>query len=632
MKFLNFMEKRIDPFLKIELTDLAKTLASSEDLKVDFAFHSYYRKEEDTVTVSHYWTRLLDESKKDGMKSDIYLRAFGNLHFTDYQAVSHYLSEIDTMNAPSFRKQIFCFLEDMRLEKVSCEKRPGMIVAFQARHDLFHRRFRERFSYHKSKNEWLDALFCAFYLQFIGKPIALPQPIAHLKPIMRKAVSECPKAEHTADIRDLAILIGNEINKELGDMEASYLTMYESLSEPEADEASMEEKNELISDSSKQVEDKEDKEAHKEKMPSWHQEQEQEGDNFLQFDLDEGQKTDLIGEGERKSESGDQALASVQGASKDSEGNQFDENQMETSKSEGAVPSGEDYGYAEVNRNAKAIIKGVKKPNPADQQAYKNLKAKIQPVQKSLQQSIQKTIEQKQIAPRTDLHFGRLNKKLLRIVTDDNPRLFYKKQEPSTELDVVFSLLVDCSASMYDKMEETQAGIALFHESLLSLGVPHAVTGFWEDALSADDNEQPNIFLEVIKYEKSLLPGQGANILQLHPEEDNRDGFAIRTAAKELLARPEKHKILLVFTDGEPSAFDYSENGIVDTQEAVLDIRKKGIEVIGVFLSNEYTQDSEKETMQNIYGRQSLIIPTVEEIPSYITPLLKKLLYRFLGV
>lgn len=625
------MEKRIDPFLKIELTDLAKTLAASRDLKVDFAFHSYFRKEEDTVTVSHYWTRLLDESKKDGMKSDIYLRAFGNLHFTDYQAVNRYLSEVGTMNAPSFRRQIFCLLEDMRLEKVSCKERPGMVYAFQARHDLFHRRFRERFSYHKSKSEWLDALFCAFYLQMIGKPIALPQPIAHIKPVMRKAVSEYPNAETTADIGDLAHIIGNEIDQELGDMKASYLIMYESLNDTETDGASMEEKNELISDSSKQIDDKEEKETHQEKMPSWHQEQEQEGDNFLQFDLDEGQKTDLIGEGERKSESGDQALASVQGASKDSEGSQFDENHMETHKSEGTVPAGENFGYAEINKNAKAVIKSAKKPGPNDLQAYKTLKAKIQPVQKSLQQSIQKTIEQKQTAPRTDLHFGRLNKKLLRIVTDDNPRLFYKKQEPSTELDVVFSLLVDCSASMYDKMEETQAGIALFHESLLSLGVPHAVTGFWEDAMSADDSEQPNIFLEAIKYEKSLLPGQGANILQLHPEEDNRDGFAIRTVAKELLKRPEKHKILLVFTDGEPSAFDYSDNGIVDTQEAVLDLRKKGVEVIGVFLSNEYTQDSEKETMQNIYGRQSLIIPTVEDIPSYITPLLKKLLYRYLG-
>ncbi len=71
-------------------------------------------------------------------------------------------------------------------------------------------------------------------------------------------------------------------------------------------------------------------------------------------------------------------------------------------------------------------------------------------------------MEQKKIQPRSDLLIGRLNKKLLRYYTDEHPRLFYKKQNPSTEIDAAFSLLVDCSASMFDKMDETKRGIALF--------------------------------------------------------------------------------------------------------------------------------------------------------------------------
>jgi hypothetical protein len=34
---------------------------------------------------------------------------------------------------------------------------------------------------------------------------------------------------------------------------------------------------------------------------------------------------------------------------------------------------------------------------------------------------------------------------------------------------------------------------------------------------------------------------------------------------------------------GEPAAFGYEQNGIVDTSEAVIEARKKGIEVINVF-------------------------------------------------
>ena len=74
-----------------------------------------------------------------------------------------------------------------------------------------------------------------------------------------------------------------------------------------------EEARQLKSDDTMETTDKEDKETYDEEMNTWHEEQEQEGSNFLQFDLEEGAKSDLIGEGERKEESGDQAFVSVQG-------------------------------------------------------------------------------------------------------------------------------------------------------------------------------------------------------------------------------------------------------------------------------------------------------------------------------
>ncbi|MFP3359983.1 hypothetical protein R0K17_21965, partial [Planococcus sp. SIMBA_143] len=57
---------------------------------------------------------------------------------------------------------------------------------------------------------------------------------------------------------------------------------------------------------------------------------------------------------------------------------------------------------------------------------------------KKLKQMIEKTLEHKKISPRSDLHTGRLNKKLLKLLTDDNPRLFYKKNQPSAQIDAAF--------------------------------------------------------------------------------------------------------------------------------------------------------------------------------------------------
>lgn len=626
MKFLSFIDKNVDPFLKMTLADLARTLADSNNLEVEFTFHSYYKRNENIVTVSHYWTRLLDHNRGDGMKSDIYLRAFGNVHFTDYASVNVYLKATKSLNAPSFRKQLFCLFEDIRIEQAAIKKRPGMIHAFQARREIFQKRFRAQFTIHREKQEWLDALFCAFYLQLIEKPTILPELLSPFKPLMREMTATVRNLPDTESVMKFVRSFCDRLPEQWDDMTDSYLTMSIESQQNKTSESSLTDKNDLISRSKKKVKDKEDKEGHDEKMPTWHQEQEQEGDNLLQFDLDEGTKTDLIGEGERKVESGNQAFASVQGASRDSDGQNYDEQQPSLNKGKkNAVQATQD-SFGEANRHAKVIKKPHRKPTTEEIAAYKSIKADILPVQKPLQQSIKKAIEQKQTAPRNNLHFGRLDKKLLRLITDENPRLFYKKEAETNEWDVTFSLLVDCSASMFDKMEQTKAGLVLFHETLYSLRIPHVITGFWEDALSADELKQPNFFHQTIGYSQSLIPEQGPNILQLEPEEDNRDGFAIRVALHDLLKRQEKRKVLLVFSDGEPSALSYNENGIVDTHEAVLESRRKGVEVIGVFLSNGKPQEKEKETMATIYGHQSLVIPTIEDIPAYLTPLLKRLL------
>lgn len=116
--------------------------------------------------------------------------------------------------------------------------------------------------------------------------------------------------------------------------------------------------------------------------------------------------------------------------------------------------------------------------------------------------------------------------------------------------------------------------------------------------------------------------------MQLEPEEDNRDGFSLRVVTEELAARREKHKFLLVFSDGEPAAANYDQNGIVDTNVAVSEARKKGIDVIGMFLADGEIDEREDLIMKNIYGNQRLMIPSVDELPEHFAPLLKKLLLR----
>lgn len=181
---------------------------------------------------------------------------------------------------------------------------------------------------------------------------------------------------------------------------------------------------------------------------------------------------------------------------------------------------------------------------------------------------------------------------------------------------------------MQDKMEETKLGITLFHEALKSVKVPHEITGFWEDATEASDNDQPNYFNKVIDFSSSLLSKSGPEIVQLEAEEDNRDGYAIRVISENLYRRTEEQKFLLIFSDGEPAAYGYSQNGIIDTHEAVREARKRGVEIFNIFLSMNGVEEEQRKVFQNIYGPYSIIVPSIDKLPDMLFPLLRKLLFQ----
>ena len=85
---------------------------------------------------------------------------------------------------------------------------------------------------------------------------------------------------------------------------------------------------------------------------------------------------------------------------------------------------------------------------------------------------------------------------------------------------------------MQDKMSETIKGVVLFHETLKSLNVKHEILAFNEDAFDADDTKQPNIIDEIIAYDQSTIKREGPRIMALQPQDDNRDGVAIRIGSE----------------------------------------------------------------------------------------------------
>ncbi|KUP06420.1 hypothetical protein Q75_07720 [Bacillus coahuilensis p1.1.43] len=627
-RFIQFNDETIDSFLFMELLDLTKTLTKEPEMDVAYAPHSYLNLKEKKLFVSHFWDHRSKDDERNGLKSDIYLRALGNYWHTDFNEVNRYLRFIKNHTLSSFGKQIFKLGEDLRLEEI--KERRGTVKSFQTRRKIYVKYFEAQLKVNLTKSVHSDSLFNSFFLMLQSENLFhfpyMKEEIQLALPFLQRELQGFFEAKSTKEIVEICLIVMDVLEEILSkDMLNEYFHLpeeaYKIDFQREFDE--LKRKDALKNDD--EIDPDGEEEVFEEKMEMWHRETSESSEAFLQFDIEQGSKTNIVGNSAREGDDQDQALGSVQGSKKQTKRNDYQQLEALDSREEESSSNG---AYGAENRHALPLFLQASPITNEQRIAYDELKKEVAPYRKKLQKMIEKTLEQKKIQPRSDLLIGRLNKKLLRYYTDEHPRLFYKNQNPSTEIDAAFSLLVDCSASMFDKMDETKRGIALFHEALSGVKVPHEVVGFWEDTNSATKNRQPNYFQTSIEFHESLLPQSGAEIMQLEPQEDNRDGLAIRVMTERMLTRSEKQKFLLVFSDGEPAALGYEQNGIVDTHEAVLLARKQDIEVMNIFLSNGTIAESQKEMIRNMYGQFSIFVTDVSELPDVLFPLLRKLLYK----
>lgn len=633
-----FHDSRVNTHFFMQLQDLTTVLAGEADLKFEYSYGASIDVINRRVTASRFWQKLDSDIERAGLKSDVLLRTVGTLYHTHLPTMKEYTRHVKESHLSTFASQLIALLEDLRLEEIVKKERPGTVAVFQVRKKYFQRYFSQQLVANVTRGRALDELFCLIYLQLQSDQ---PDPhfrhatqtaqtnLEQLKPILY-SVYEATTTNDIARISEQLVFRLDSLYKadsineyfifpvvELERLEKSNL--FDELTRTD----------ELTNDDTQDIEDSEG-EYFDQSFSTWHRENKNEDrkQNFLQFELEQGTKTNMLGGGVRETEDADQAMASIQGMSGESKEKDYSKSEALDKQSGKQSEEGGNATYGEENADAVKIVKQATPPTLEEQELYKAYAASVELYQRRLANTLKKTLEHQKTSPRKDLLVGRLSKKLLSVVVDDNPRLFYKKDEEYNTFDAVFTLLVDCSASMVGKMEETKKGIVLFHEVLKELKIPHSIIGFWEDANEVREGYQPNYFHEIHSHNDSLYGNNGAKILQLEPEEDNRDGFSIRVATKQLEARREKNKFLLVFSDGEPAAAGYDQNGIVDTHLAVSEARKKGMDVIGMFLAEGEVGEKEEYTMQNIYGKEHIIVPTVAELPEHFAPLLKKLLLQ----
>lgn len=625
-RFIQFNDETIDVNQLLLYERLGRALADAPYLELTERKLFELQPKEGGISLSVFWRHRPPEITHLGRLSDVYIMTAG---FWKNFSVRDWLSfrrQYEKHHLRKFAEELLLMLEEFRLMDLVERIRPGTSRAFSVRRQLMLQFHHDRLNSNFKKGFYADALMDLLFItlhdsMFAHSTVDWELPIEQI--LIR--ASYATDATSTSEMVDIVTRIMYMIEEVIGeDITHQYYAVGDSIS----DETAVFHYHDGMKDAEKG--EPEVKDTIDEVFRTWHRENESESGVHLEYELEHGRSGS--GNGNNASEGNENAEIQETGTGQ-SEGNESeqwsDEEHEQTDKKIGQKKAGKEFGkeHAHVVFEEK-VVEAVS--DEANKVKLLRWREEHKPYIRSFVEEMKKRIELKEDARRTGLAKGRLSPKLTTLLVDERPRPFYRKNIPSDKLDAVFGLLVDGSASMMDKLDETKKAVLMFHDVLRHLSVPHEISSYYEDANHATKEVQPNVFGLMHTF-MEYRQDNGLSILSFETNEDNRDGFAIRWMSRRLLARPEKNKFLLVFSDGEPSAFGYDRNGILDTREAVMEAEKRGISVIHLFLASEEPTDDQRALFSMMFGNKSAASDSVENFTDQTLRILRKLLAIAIG-
>ncbi|GGI42156.1 vWA domain-containing protein [Mammaliicoccus stepanovicii] len=623
-RFILFNDEQIDAQQIMMLTDLAKLLLEDPNVKVSFQKFQHYDPINNICNVSFNWLHRPEHIIEAGLKSDIMLDTIGfkQLSPNIYKEVLN-----ESFEHMHFFKQVFMMIEEYRLSNHIIQARPVTKKLFKHRLQVKIKQNNSQIQVYKTKTTYTDLLFLTIEHAILHENFITYQSV-HDKfdDALIQVFNRLPQIfnlNSSEDSYNLSVSIMILLDHLLiEDMLNQYYHLPERIYESFDVEWTLDDikRHDKTNSSQSSKTEHDENDIITENAETKTADTQSDSDHYLEMELHEGENSDVLTDNEREGDASDDMTNMMEKKGKGSK-NTIDDEEG------GSQGNNNPYKLKGINQNVKLTFN---KPDYSlsDEEDYKQAVESVQFEIKDLTSIIQKSMNHQYSDIRENLTKGRLQKNLLNWFIDDQYKLFFKKDAFSRKLDATFTLLIDASASMHDKMDETKKGVVLFHETLKNLDIKHEILSFSEDAFDADKWNQPNTIDELIVYNESTLNRHDARIMTLEPQDDNRDGVALRIATNHLLKRPETQKFLIVFSDGEPSAFDYAEDGIIDTHEAVIEADKQGINVFNVFLNQGSIDERTRNTVHNIYGKQSLFVEGVENLPNQLSPLLKTLLLQ----
>jgi len=211
----------------------------------------------------------------------------------------------------------------------------------------------------------------------------------------------------------------------------------------------------------------------------------------------------------------------------------------------------------------------------------------------------------------------------IRMGQQPNPRITMRNVLNTRDLAIV--VLLDLSESTNEKvagsdktvLELTREAATLVATAIDGVGDPFAIHGF------ASDGRHDVHYYRFKDFGQAWSEEAKARLAGIQGGLSTRMGAALRHAGKQLLAQPERKKLILLVTDGEPADIDERDpqHLRLDTRKAVEELAGKGI------MSYCLTLDPDADRyVKRIFGINNYtIIDHVERLPEKLPTLFASL-------
>ena len=621
-RFIQFNDETVDARTLLLYERLGRALANVDYLELTERKLMEFRPEESIISMSVFWRHRTEEIMHLGRLSDIYLLTSGFWKHFNVVTWLAYKKKYEFHKLRKFSKELLLLLEEFRLTDTIKRERPGTETAFNVRREAYVLSSQSNVQTNMQKGFLADSLLNELYIILNEGMFAEsatdwgPINFELIKSVLEKAYDAKSTKDNSYIAERITSIAEQSIHTDL-------FHQYYSIGDSITEEHMIYSYHDGMTDAEKG--DDEIKETIEEVFRAWHEENEEESGIHLQYELDKGRSGKSSGEEATPGDEDAEIEETGQGQSEgDDSDRQIDKSTDKEDHQDKTKKAGKSFGkeHLHVVYEEQPVEVVDEEENQKKLMLWRELQ---KPYVRSFEDEMKKRMALKEDSKREGLTSGRLSSKLTTLVLDERPKPFYRKNAPSTNLDAVFGLLVDGSASMIDKLDETKQAVLLFHDVLRKLGISHEISSYYEDTYKASAEIQPNVFGLMHTF-KERNHDNGMSILSFDANEDNRDGFAIRWMAKRLAERQEKHKFLLVFSDGEPSAFGYDRNGVLDTAAAVMETEKKGISLIHLFLASEEPSEDQKELFTTMFGNKTASSSSVDDFTDQTLRILRKLL------